>query len=254
MASIKYIPPQTGAVDKYTERALRTGPLWLLLKDGGVLITVLPYLPLLFFPWNTKAIVDKTKGVSKAKSIRNAIIHVFLALLQVILLILFIPAIIALPGLVFLGVALLCMVILRLLAWPTQGPRILYSTNPTSASPTANQHPHERWVFINGIVTSSTGLQANIDRLSNLFGRQVLGVHNRSWGIFVDLLECLLQRCLSYKTLDVRVACEIIKEYLVDMEVQKLILVAHSQGGIIASMVVDAMLAELPSDTVGKLV
>ena len=54
--------------------------------------------------------------------------------------------------------------------------------------------------------------------------------------------------------MDARVACEIVKEYLMDKRVEKLVLVAHSQGGIIASMVVDAMLTELPAHMMGKLV
>ncbi|KAL9640120.1 MAG: hypothetical protein Q9204_000837 [Flavoplaca sp. TL-2023a] len=253
MSSIKYIPSQNEDVHKYSERALRIGPLRLLLKDLTVFFTVLPYLPLLFFPLNPKSHIEKPKGPRTFKSVGVTVVQTVLGLVQTVLLILLIPAIIALPGLVFLAVVLLCILIVRLIAWFTHGPRILYSVDPTSASPTTNQHPNERWVFINGIGTGSSGLQTNIDCLSCLFGRQVLGIHNRSWGIFGDILECLLQRCLSYKTLDVRVACEIIKEYLVDTEVEKLVLVAHSQGGIIASLVVDTMLMELPDDIVGKL-
>lgn len=254
MATIKFIPPQMGAVDNYSVRALRSSPLRLLLNDLGVLLTVLPYLPLLFFPLNTKSKEPKLRGAAKFKSIGNDFTQALLGLLETILLILFIPAIIALPGLVFFGVALLCILILRLIAWPTQGPRILYSADDPSISPTTDLHPHERWVFINGICTGSSGLQANIDRLSYLFGRQVLGIHNRSGGLLADLLECMIQRCLDYKTMDARVACEIVKEYLMDKRVEKLVLVAHSQGGIIASMVVDAMLTELPAHMVGKLV
>ncbi|KAI4217385.1 MAG: hypothetical protein LQ349_009061 [Xanthoria aureola] len=253
MATIKFIPPQMGAVDNYTVQALRSSPLRLLLKDLGVLLTVLPYLPLLFFPLNTKSKEPKLRGATKHKSIGNDFTQALLGLLETILLILFIPAIIALPGLVFFGVALLCILILRLIAWPTQGPRILYSADDPPISPTTDLHPHERWIFINGICTGSSGLQANIDRLSYLFGRQVLGIHNRSGGLLADLLECMIQRCLDYKTMDARVACEIVKEYLMDKRVEKLVLVAHSQGGIIASMVVDAMLTELPAHMMGKL-
>ncbi|KAL8810889.1 MAG: hypothetical protein Q9200_002237 [Gallowayella weberi] len=211
MANIKFVPPQMGPFTQFSTRALRSGPLWLLIKDAGVLLTVLPYLPLLFFPRNTKAKDDKEKT------------------------------------------ALLCVLLLRLIAWPTQGSRILYSAESISSPRTADQHPHERWVFINGICTGSSGLQANIDRLSLLFGRQVVGIHNQSVGMLSDLLECLFQRCLSYHTMDVRVACEILKEYLVDEEVKKLVLVAHSQGGIIASMAVDALVTELPANVIGKL-
>ncbi|KAL8724975.1 MAG: hypothetical protein Q9166_007649 [cf. Caloplaca sp. 2 TL-2023] len=230
MANIKFIPPQTGPVTNYTTRALRSGPLWLLLKDTGILITVLPYLPLLFFPLNTKAKDEKQKSASQFKSSRDTAIQVLLFLLQTILLVLFVPALISLPVFLFAAAALLCILIFRLIAWPTQGPRILHSSVPASTSPTADRHSRERWVFINGICTGSSGLQANIDRLSLLFGRQVLGIHNESYGMISDLLECLLQRCMSYNTLDVRVTCEVIKDYLVDEQVEKLVLEIYTFG------------------------
>ena len=59
---------------------------------------------------------------------------------------------------------------------------------------------------------------------------------------------------MDYKTLDVRVACEVVKECLVDEEAKKVVLVAHSQGGIIASMIVDALFMELSESQMGKLV
>ncbi|KAL8861605.1 MAG: hypothetical protein Q9178_002130 [Gyalolechia marmorata] len=253
MANIKYIPPQMGPVSKYSIRALRSGPLWLLLKDAGILVTFLPYLPLVFLPLNFKAKGEKQASASSFKFVRDIAIQGVLTVLEVILLVLFIPALISLPGILFCASALLCILILRLIASPTQGPRIVYSADPTSTSHTADQNSHERWLFINGIGTASSGLQANIDRLSHLFGRQVLGIHNQSYGIIVDVVECLLQRCMDYKTLDVRVACEVVKECLVDEEVKKVVLVAHSQGGIIASMIVDALFMELSGSQMGKL-
>ncbi|KAL8976231.1 MAG: hypothetical protein Q9177_006896, partial [Variospora cf. flavescens] len=115
------------------------------------------------------------------------------------------------------------------------------------------QDAGERWVFINGICTGASGLQQNVDRLSLLFGRKVLGIHNQSYGFISDLLECVVQRCLSYSTMDARIAYEILTDYLVDEKVNKVVLVAHSQGGIIASMVVDHLLAELSEEMMGKL-
>ena len=49
-------------------------------------------------------------------------------------------------------------------------------------------------------------------------------------------------------------AYEYVKSYLSDPTVNKVILVGHSQGGIIVSMVVDRLLADLPIETVSKLV
>ena len=49
-------------------------------------------------------------------------------------------------------------------------------------------------------------------------------------------------------------AYEYVKSYLSDPNVNKVVLIGHSQGGIIVSMVVDRLLADLPIETVSKLV
>ena len=262
MSSIKFIPPQTGEVDKYTTRANRQDPLWLLVKDTFILIKNLRFLPLLFLPLKSEA--EKQNAASPATptdkkqnpfcSFLNLGIQILLALLELVFLILFVPALISLPGIIFFAVAVLCFLLIKVIAWPTQGPRILLSNMDTRTTQLAAQHQHERWIFINGICTGTSGLQENIDRLSLLFGRSVTGVHNQSYGIIGDIVECILQRCLDYKTMDVRVAFEVIKHVLADPGTKKVVLVAHSQGGIVASMVLDELFCEVPAELISKLV
>ncbi|KAL8824305.1 MAG: hypothetical protein Q9170_008201 [Blastenia crenularia] len=250
MANIKFIPPQMGPVTSYSTRALKSGPLWLLIKDTGVLLTHLPYLPLIFFPLKNKRDDEaKDSGSSRLASLRDIAIQALLLFVEIILLVLFVPALISFPAFLFLAVFIASYLLLQLIAYPSQGPRIISSNLNVSTA----RHPHERWIFINGICTGRTGLQANVNRLSTLFGRKVTGIHNQSYGMIGDTIECLLQRCLSYNTMDVRVACEVLKAQLVDKEVKKVVLVAHSQGGIIASMVVDYLLAEVGEGLMGKL-
>lgn len=67
-------------------------------------------------------------------------------------------------------------------------------------------------------------------------------------------MQTLLQRCLSYMTMDCRVAYDHIKALLVDPKVKKLVLLAHSQGGAIASQIVDELFSDLPHDLISKLV
>ncbi|KAL9024242.1 MAG: hypothetical protein Q9196_006659 [Gyalolechia fulgens] len=251
MTNIRFIPPQRGPVTDYSDRALTTGPLWLLIKDIRVLTAALPYLPLLFFPFKPKS--EKQANHSRLASYRDTVVQALLCLIELALLILFIPALISLPGMLFIVALFACILIIRLVAWPTQGPRIAESTVHQGTPPMLQRRPDERWLFINGICTGRSGLQQNVDRISLLFGRKVLGIHNQSYGIIGDIVECLLQRCLSYSTMDVRVANEVIKQHLVDPLVQKVVLLAHSQGGIIASMVVDHLLTELSGECIGKL-
>ncbi|KAL8922147.1 MAG: hypothetical protein Q9208_005342 [Pyrenodesmia sp. 3 TL-2023] len=256
MTNIKFIPPQTGPITSYSTRALHSGPLWLLIKDLGVLMTALPYLPMLFLPINSRkgGAPNKQTRSLRLHSTRDTAIQALLLIIQLLLSILFLPALISLPGILFIATAALSLLLVRLIAWPTQGPRVVESNSMDKETLRLSQrHPAERWIYINGICTGSTGLQQNIDRLSLLFGRKVTGIHNESYGFISDLVECLLQRCLSYNTTDVRIACEVVRDQLVDPEVEKVVLIGYSQGGIITSMVVDYLLAELSGETMEKL-
>lgn len=68
-----------------------------------------------------------------------------------------------------------------------------------------------------------------------------------------DILECLVQRCFSYKTKDVRIAYSYVKAVLVDPTVKKVVLIGHSQGGLIVSLVLDELFLELPTSCMSKL-
>lgn len=65
-----------------------------------------------------------------------------------------------------------------------------------------------------------------------------------------DLVECIIQRDFGYTTRDVRVAYTVIKDALLakEPELQKVVVVAHSQGGIVLSMALDNLLSDLPRE------
>ena len=93
-------------------------------------------------------------------------------------------------------------------------------------------------------------------RKSSIFFRSAtrLMLCNFRLGLIGDLIECLVQRCFSYNTIDVRMSYEKLKSYLINPDVHKVVLIAHSQGGIIASMVLDKLLCELSQEMMAKLV
>ena len=92
---------------------------------------------------------------------------------------------------------------------------------------------NQAWFFLNGICTDKNVLQLNGKALANLFQRKVYLMHNPSDGIVLDLLECVVGRTIQPATsLDSSVAA--ILEDALNTH-QKVILFAHSQGGIIAT-------------------
>ncbi|KAF2222533.1 hypothetical protein BDZ85DRAFT_129111 [Elsinoe ampelina] len=136
-----------------------------------------------------------------------------------------------------------------LLFWsPIQGPTL--QIHPPSPLPTHN--PRHRWVYINGIATGARGLHQNLEVLSARFNAPVLGIHNRTYGFLGDIIECVLQRSFAFKTLETRLAVPILKKYLLQPrdQVEKVILIAHSQGGICASMLIDQLFSEVSWDLI----
>lgn len=75
-----------------------------------------------------------------------------------------------------------------------------------------------------------------------------------SSGILFDVIQCLIQRCFTYATQDVRDAYAHIKDVLLNHpEITKVVFIIHSQGGIEGGMVIDWLLQEIPQDALAQL-
>lgn len=248
---IMYVPSQMDSLASTSTRAVRGNPLRLLIQDAGVLITMLPYLPDLFLPLT--ASTDSSESYLSLSSAKETILQSLLFIVEVILLILVVPALLILPGAAFILIAILSYTAIYLIARPMEGPPISYSKMDEATMALAAQHNDERWLFVNGTATGHAGLQKNIDRVSKTFGRAVIGIHNKSYGLIADLLECVIQRCLAFNSMDVRTTYFSVKPLLTDPTVTKVVLIGHSQGGIIISLVLDHLFAEMPAKNISKL-
>lgn len=92
---------------------------------------------------------------------------------------------------------------------------------------------NEIWFFLNGICTNRSVLRLNGKALADLFQRKIYLMHNPSDGIVLDLLECLAGRTLQpISTLETSVS-QILEDALNDHG--KVVLICHSQGGIITT-------------------
>ncbi|KAF2634674.1 hypothetical protein P280DRAFT_494167 [Massarina eburnea CBS 473.64] len=125
----------------------------------------------------------------------------------------------------------------------------------TSSIDLSHDHPHndECWIFLNGVSIGHHWMHTNLDRLSLTFRRPILGVHNRTYGIIFDLIQCIVERCFCYATLDIRRSYAVIRAKLLDSDNKRVVLILHSQGGIEGSLILDWLLGELPHDIINKL-
>ncbi|KAH7124063.1 hypothetical protein B0J11DRAFT_568956 [Dendryphion nanum] len=204
-------------------------------------------------------------------SIQNLIclaLHGFLIVLQVLFLA-SLPILVAFPvGTAFIYVAAV-MVVNFSVSWLLNGHDSVHRSKVHLGND-AQEHDDEFWIYLNGVsvgqVTSpflrvclnSLGtrkhwLQGNLDRLALTFRRPITGVHNRTYGIIFDLIQCIIERNFCYATFDVRNSYLLIKDCLLQEQHKKVILILHSQGGIEGSLILDWLLSELPHDLLQKL-
>lgn len=136
------------------------------------------------------------------------------------------------------------------------GPLIqVYPPNLPYISPGLPVSPIEgqRWIYINGIATGKALLRQNIELLSKMFNRPILGINNRTYGFMGDIMECVIQRSFGFRTAETRIAVPILREYLQDPAIHRVVFIAHSQGGLIASHILEDLYTDLSKDDLQKL-
>ena len=110
--------------------------------------------------------------------------------------------------------------------------------------------PDEAWFFINGIMTNDSVAQLNAAYISDLFHRPVTIIQNTSQSLLVDLTECAFGKVWQSEWGDIQEAAAKafppIYDALKSQDKEKVVVIAHSQGTIIISVVL-AMLKHLTS-------
>ena len=149
--SIKYIPSHMDPLASASTQAACQDPIRLMIEDAGVLLRLFRYVPNIISPFFTRQI-DSEFYPSLANA-KVGFLQTMLALIQVLFLVMVIPAFVWLPGGVFLAATALCCLACYLITLPMQGPPINRSNMDDVTKTLAEQHKDERWVFVNGICT-----------------------------------------------------------------------------------------------------
>lgn len=108
--------------------------------------------------------------------------------------------------------------------------------------------PAEAWFFINGIMTNDSVAQLNAAYISDLFHRPVTIIQNTTQSLLVDLTECAFGKLWENEWRDIQEAAAKafppIYDALKSPDKKTVVVIAHSQGTIIISVVL-AMLKKL---------
>ncbi|MBW2734874.1 MAG: hypothetical protein JRH20_21020 [Deltaproteobacteria bacterium] len=106
----------------------------------------------------------------------------------------------------------------------------------------------EAWFFINGIASDKEMLRLNGMYLAKLFQRPIELIYNPTQGPIADLLECVVGRTFDFVTSPAEYALERVSAALSNPEKDRVILMGHSQGGIIVASVVAGLIERFGGD------
>lgn len=95
------------------------------------------------------------------------------------------------------------------------------------------------WFFINGIATSQELAKVNGRKIAELFKREIHLLYNPSDSMPLDLIECFMDRTLKANTKVTQSIYKVVLQALKEKE--KVVLLSHSQGGIITGEIVNLL-------------
>lgn len=102
-------------------------------------------------------------------------------------------------------------------------------------------HPHEAWLFVNGILTDKDVARLNAAYLADLFHRPITVIQNSTDGLVDDLRECVSEKAFGRTGEAATVAFPAIYDAIKDEERQRVVVIAHSQGTLIVAVVLRLM-------------
>jgi len=228
-----------------------TSPFDLLVRDVRIVFSKLRYFHLLLWPFFTKKPEDELylQSLPNILSIfRFVFLTSFYTLGWVGAIIIALGFGIAPASVVLLPLA----VVLGLITWWILSEEVILEPQiaPGLHRDTKSE---ERWFFVNGIGVNRNWFNGNSKLLAEMFQRPITPINNKSLGFWLDLVQSIIQRDLEYFTQDGRVCYQVVKDALMEDSVKKIVLLGHSQGGIIVSLVIDRLLAEVPPEKFEKL-
>jgi hypothetical protein len=238
---ISFIPSQKSTNTNFSSLSYTANPRKLLFADLRLCFGKWKFVPGIFFPWRLGKDADPYDELYPSLvNLKSILIHIVMFISQVLFL-MSIPFFFLAPtlwmvwGLFFWGFHTICYLLMN-------GRTI--RLEPSKHIVPIGNHDDEYWIFLNGVAVGKDWAQSNIDRLSLSFGRTVHGVLNPTDGVLFDMIECLVQRNMSYATNDIRSVYVSIKAALYSEKIKKVVFVMHSQGCIEGGLIIDWLLDE----------
>jgi hypothetical protein len=94
---------------------------------------------------------------------------------------------------------------------------------------------NETWLYINGVATNDAVARLNVACLADLFHRPITVIQNSTDGLLIDLVQCAVGKQWRKATEPAIKAFPVLYDALTDPDRKRVVLIAHSQGTIVAA-------------------
>ncbi|KAF6838336.1 hypothetical protein CPLU01_02448 [Colletotrichum plurivorum] len=186
--------------------------------------------------------------------LKDIIIQLSLAIVEVGMITLALPLFTILPGLLFVVWLGISMSLVLGLSWLMNGNDIIVSCDEFGNTTAEAEEDEEKWLFLGGMGTSSTHLsQCTLPRLARLFGKPFSGIQMATYGLPFDMLLLAIQRCFPFQTQASRALYAELRTALLDAAVSRVAVLAHNNGTLPVAQVLARLCADVHPDKLSKL-
>ena len=105
----------------------------------------------------------------------------------------------------------------------------------------AGAHPDERWFFINGVAADERLSATNVKALSDMFERPFTLLYNATEGLLFDVVESAVGKGFDATTESAANNLQPLVDALANPHVRRVMLISHSQGTIVAAVMLKAL-------------
>ncbi|KAL1881461.1 hypothetical protein VTK73DRAFT_3523 [Phialemonium thermophilum] len=246
---LTYVPPLIDGACGTVLRAQQ--PFWALLReDTSVMMRMMPRL--------CKALwagFVSNQGTLSGMERVNLMVHIALACMEMYMLAATVPLWFTLPGVLFALWVAACSAVVLTASWMlnTKYP-VAQCTAGSEGWMMGQDSEDEKWIVVEGMGFSSRRFcQKTLPTLSKLFSRTMTGVCMPSYGIPLDMISLLFQRCLPMPTRSSRIVYSQLRAALLDVSITRVVVLAHNTGSVPVSRAVALLCADIPTDRLAKL-
>ncbi|KAK4206166.1 hypothetical protein QBC37DRAFT_329280 [Rhypophila decipiens] len=181
--------------------------------------------------------------------------QIMLACMEMCMMVCALPMYMMLPGAMFTMWMGVCCMVCMAMCWMLNGKEMMHQCVVGSKSWMMGQESDdEKWVFMGGMGMSSRHCHGTtLPILSKLFSRAMTCICMPTYGMPMDMLMMMLQRCMPLSTQAKRTLYAQMRCALLDDTMKRCVVLCHNHSAVVVSQVISQLCCDIPDEKLCKL-